>query len=99
MSNAKPLKRRLAALEAEAAKCADLSERERLKQKADRLRKDLEQAGYLSQTNKRPKRSKSKQPNRKKTQKNVDPLVRAKNSPGFAGVRIRFVQGGSARGK
>lgn len=99
MSKAKPLKKRLAALEAEAAECEDPTEREKLKQKADRLRKDLELAGYLSPTTKQPKTAKKKHRNKKKTVQNVDPLVRAQNRPGFAGGVVKIFQGGSARGK
>lgn len=99
MSKANPLKKRLKELEAEVASCEDPTEREHLKQRAVRLRNDLEQAGYLSPLAKPSKTSKNRRPNQSKTPQNVDPLVRAKNRPGFAGGKIRFVQGGSARGK
>lgn len=99
MSKAKPLKKRLAALEEAFAQCEVPTEREQLKQKAIRLRKDLEQAGYLTPKTKQPKPAKKKQRNTDKTPQNVDPLVRAKNRPGFSGGVVKIVQGGSARGK
>ena len=99
MSKAKALKKRLTALEAKVLKCDDPADREKLKQNADRLRKDLEFAGYLSPTTKQTKTAKKKHRNTKKTVQNVDPLIRAQNGPGFAGGVVKIVQGGSVRGK
>lgn len=95
MSKAKPLKKHLAALEAHLAQCENATEREILKQKAARLRKDLEQAGYLSPTNKQPKSKRRKRQNKKTSSGSADPLVRAKSKAGFFGTKIRFVRGGS----
>ncbi|MBW4708120.1 hypothetical protein KX928_10005 [Roseobacter sp. YSTF-M11] len=99
MSKAMPLKKMLASLEAALVECADPTERGRLGEKASRLRKDLEQAGYLSPITKQVKPSKSKRRSQKKKPQQVDSLVRASNRPGFAGVPISFVQGGSMRKK
>ncbi|WP_135507494.1 hypothetical protein [Roseovarius aestuariivivens] len=95
MSKAKPLKKHLAALEAKLAQCEDATESENLKKRVACLRRDLEQAGYLSPTIKQPKSRRRKRRNKKASAGSADPLVRAKSKAGFFGTKIRFVRGGS----
>lgn len=99
MSKARPLKKRLAALEASIPQCSDPIERARLQEEARRLRSDLERAGYIEPLVKLPKLKKRKPPKKQSKPQNVDPLVRAQTRVGSTGGLIKFVQGGAARGK
>ena len=96
-SNAKALKKRLAELDAEVAACSNSEEKILLEKRAEGLRSDLENAGYIPRRIplKRPKNKKGKY---KKSSQHVDPIVRAGN---FAtkGSHVRLVQGGAMRGK
>jgi hypothetical protein len=96
-SNANALKKRLAELDAEVAACSNSEARIALAKRAEAMRSDLENAGYIHRRIplKGPKNKKGKY---KKSSQHVDPIVRAGN---FAtkGSYVRFVQGGVVRGK
>ncbi|WP_417271113.1 hypothetical protein [Celeribacter sp.] len=94
MSKAKPLKKRLAALEAKVAQCEAPTKRKELKEAAVRLRRVLEQAGYFPSTTKQPKPQKNKKRKSNKPHQKVDPLIKAKSRPDFASGVIKIVQGG-----
>ena len=96
-SNANALKKRLAELDAQVAACLNAEDKIALAKRAEAMRTDLENAGYIHRRIplKRPKKKKGKY---KKTSQHVDPIVRAGNMV-RKGSYVRLVQGGAARGK
>jgi len=96
-SQAKALKRYLSELEAEVIACSDPVEQKNLAERAEKLRSDLEDAGYIQRRTPLPRSPKKTNVTKPRSQ-HVDPLVRAGDMVGKS-TYITFVQGGAARGK
>jgi len=96
-SNANALKKRLVELDAEVAACSNSYDKIALVKRAEAIRSDLENAGYIHRRIPL-KRLKNKKGKCKKTSQHVDPIVRAGNVV-TKGTYVRLVQGGAVRGK
>ena len=95
-SEGKALKRHLKELEREVTACSDPVIKQKLTERVEKMRTDLEERGYIHR--RVPLKSTPKKIRHKKIFQGVDPLLKARdNIP--KGSRISMVQGGKASGK